>query len=87
MRVKAVAAPLVLLLLALPGSPPVVSAQQPAAATAATRAAERIGALRREAEALAAAERTLLGDLRKLEVERDLRTEEALKLDADAEYS
>ncbi len=33
---------------------------------------------------LAAEERTLLGDLRKLEVERDLRVEEARTLDAEA---
>jgi murein hydrolase activator len=61
-----------------------VSAQQPAAATPATRAADRIAALRHEAELLAAQERSLLGDLRKLEIERDLRVEEARKLDVEA---
>ncbi len=66
------------------GSRILVSAQQPAPATPAARAADRIVALRHEAEILAAEERTLLGDLRKLEVERDLRAEEARRLDADA---
>jgi septal ring factor EnvC (AmiA/AmiB activator) len=42
----------------------------------ASRAAARIKALQREADDLATRERTLLGDLRKLEVERDLRAEE-----------
>jgi len=56
-----------------------VSPQDPAA-----RAGERIAGLQREAEALASQERTLLGDLRKLEVERDLRLEESRRLDAEA---
>jgi septal ring factor EnvC (AmiA/AmiB activator) len=42
----------------------------------ASRAAARIKALQREADSLASRERTLLEDLRKLEVERDLRAEE-----------
>jgi len=37
---------------------------------------DRLTALQREAEALARQERTLLGELRQLEVERDLKTEE-----------
>jgi septal ring factor EnvC (AmiA/AmiB activator) len=79
------AAVLVLLaLVRLPGSGMPVSAQQVAAATPEARAADRIAALRHEAEVLAAEERTLLGDLRKLEVERDLRVEEARTLDAEA---
>ena len=50
------------------------------------RRAPPIGSSRfsREAEILAAEERTLLGDLRKLEIERDLRVEEARRLDAEA---
>ncbi|MCX6538544.1 MAG: peptidoglycan DD-metalloendopeptidase family protein [Acidobacteria bacterium] len=57
------------------------NAQAPAADQAqvqelARRAAARISALQREADALAARERTLLDDLRRLEVERDLRTEQ-----------
>lgn len=43
---------------------------------AAQRAAERIRALRREADALASQEKTLLGELRALEVERTLKSEE-----------
>jgi septal ring factor EnvC (AmiA/AmiB activator) len=42
----------------------------------ATRAAARIKDLQREADSLASRERTLLDELRKLEVERDLRAEE-----------
>jgi septal ring factor EnvC (AmiA/AmiB activator) len=42
----------------------------------ASRAAARVKELRREADSLASRERTLLEDLRKLEVERDLRAEE-----------
>jgi septal ring factor EnvC (AmiA/AmiB activator) len=56
-----------------------VPPQDPAA-----RAGERIAALQREAETLASQERTLLGELRKLEVERDLRLEESRRLDAEA---
>jgi len=85
-RVKAVATALILLLvLALPGSVSSGSGRQAPAATASARATDRIAALQREADVLAGQERTLLGDLRKLEVERDLRTEEARKLDAEAE--
>lgn len=51
-------------------------AQDAATAEAmASRAAARIKALQREADDLASRERTLLEDLRKLEVERDLRAE------------
>ena len=42
----------------------------------ASRAAARIKSLQQEADSLASRERTLLEDLRKLEVERDLRAEE-----------
>ena len=52
------------------------SAGQSAADAASKRAADRIRALRRESDALANQERTLLVDLRKLEVDRQLRTEE-----------
>jgi len=41
-------------------------------------------ALQREADRLAAEERTLLGELRKLEIERQLRAEELKVIDADA---
>jgi murein hydrolase activator len=47
------------------------------------RASQRIRALQREGDALAARERTLLGDLRRLEVERDLRNEEVQQADAE----
>ncbi len=48
---------------------------------AADRAQKRIEALHREAELLASQERSLLGDVRTLEVQRDLRLEEVRKLD------
>ena len=51
--------------------------QDPASTEAmASRAAARIRALQREADDLASRERTLIEDLRRLEVERDLRAEE-----------
>jgi septal ring factor EnvC (AmiA/AmiB activator) len=50
----------------------------------ARRAAERLQALQREADRLASDERTLLGDLRKLEVERQIKAEELKRVDADA---
>ena len=72
----AVAAALGALAAAPHAQPPVREAE------AGRRADERIQALQREAEALARAERTLLGDLRKLEIDRDLRREEARRLQA-----
>jgi peptidoglycan hydrolase CwlO-like protein len=50
----------------------------------ARRAGERLQALQREADRLASQESTLLTDLRKLEVERQLKAEELKRLDADA---
>ena len=49
----------------------------------ARRASERLQALQREAEELVARERSLLIDLRRLEVERDLKTETLKQIDAD----
>jgi septal ring factor EnvC (AmiA/AmiB activator) len=51
----------------------------------ARRAAERMQALRREADALASQEQSVLGDLRKLEIERQLRAEEFKQADANAQ--
>lgn len=50
----------------------------------ARRATERLQALQREADRLAAEERTVIGDLRKLEIERQIRAEEVRRVDADA---
>jgi murein hydrolase activator len=50
--------------------------ERPPAEVASQRAAERIRALQRESDALASQERTLLVELRKLEVERELKSEE-----------
>src|SRR5438067_11463527 len=62
-----------LLVLASPGL-----AQQPERARTealARRASDRLQALQREAERLASEEETLLGDLRKLELDRQIRAE------------
>ena len=50
----------------------------------AARAGERMEALHREADQLALQERTLLGDLRKLEVQRQIKIEDLRQLDAEA---
>ncbi len=66
---------------------PVVFAQLPERARTealARRATERLQALQREADRLAAEERTLIGDLRKLEIERQLRAEQLKQVDAEA---
>jgi len=52
--------------------------------TQARRATERLQALQREADRLAADERTLLNDLRKLEIERQIKAAEVKQADADA---
>src|SRR5471030_801925 len=49
----------------------------------ARRAADRLQALQREADALASTERTLLGDLRKLELEREIKAGELTQADAE----
>src|SRR5262245_6500350 len=50
----------------------------------ARRATERLQSLQREADRLAADEKTLLGDLRKLDVDRQIRAEELKRVDVDA---
>src|SRR6186997_3058981 len=57
-----------------------VLAQTPTPEDQAKRAAERLAALQRESEALAKQERTLLAELRKLEIEREIRVEELTKV-------
>ena len=57
---------------------------QPSAPDPAKRAADRIRALQREADDLLARERTLLEELRKLEIERQLKVEEVAKSDRAA---
>ena len=60
------------------------AAPQGTAVDTAKRAGERIRALQREAEELVARERTLLTELRKLEVDRQLRGEELAKYEREA---
>src|SRR5690349_20683114 len=50
----------------------------------AARASARMDALHREADQLASQERTLLGDLRRLELERQIKLEELRQLDTQA---
>jgi len=50
----------------------------------AARAAERMRVLHEEADRLASEERTLLGDLRKLELERQIKQEEFTRVDREA---
>src|SRR5215204_3535164 len=50
----------------------------------ARRAADRLAALQKEAEALAKQERSLLAELRKLEVEREIRVAELVRTQRDA---
>lgn len=50
---------------------------------AAQRAAERLRALRREADSLASQERTLLVELRTLEVQREMKSEELARIQSD----
>lgn len=52
--------------------------------TQARRATERFQALQRETDRLAADERTLLNDLRRLEIERQIKAAEVKQADADA---
>src|SRR5882762_5328622 len=66
----------------------VVGAQGPAerarTEALARRASDRLQALQREADRLASDERTLIGDLRKFEIERQIKAEELKRVDADA---
>jgi septal ring factor EnvC (AmiA/AmiB activator) len=48
------------------------------------RAADRLEGLQREADQLATEERTILNELRRLELERRIRTEESARLDVEA---
>jgi murein hydrolase activator len=66
------------------GQPPAPAPDRAQAEALARRAAQRIAALHREADALAAQERTVLVDLQRLEVERQLRQEELKKANAEA---
>ncbi len=50
----------------------------------ARRATDRLQALQREADALAAQERTLLGDLRGLELDRQIKIEQLKQIESDA---
>ncbi|HXE79548.1 MAG TPA: peptidoglycan DD-metalloendopeptidase family protein [Vicinamibacterales bacterium] len=73
-----------LALLALLSVPAAVQSQSPAADAMAERAKARLKGLRAEAQALLAQERTLLNELRRLQVERSLKLEELGQIEADA---
>ena len=59
------------------------AADQPAVDAASKRAADRIRALQKESDSLASQERTLLVELRKLEVDRELKSEELTSAERD----
>lgn len=59
------------------------AADQPAVDAASKRAADRIRALQKESDSLASQERTLLVELRKLEVDRELKSEELTSAESD----
>ncbi len=65
----------------------IAGAQQPTerarTETLARRATDRLQALQREADRMASEERTLLGDLRKLEIERQIHAEELKRVAAE----
>jgi septal ring factor EnvC (AmiA/AmiB activator) len=74
----------ILLLGFAPGThSPVVLAAHAQTDAAAKRVAERLAALRREAAELDGREKTLLSELRKLEIERQIKTEELTVIQAD----
>src|SRR5260370_12740355 len=50
----------------------------------ARRATERMQALQRDADRLASEERTLIGDLRKVEIDRQLKAEQLKQIDNEA---
>jgi septal ring factor EnvC (AmiA/AmiB activator) len=62
---------------------PTPATDQSAVDAASKRAADRIRALQRESDSLASQERTLLVDLRKLEVDRELKSEELASAERD----
>ncbi|MGH9371120.1 MAG: murein hydrolase activator EnvC family protein [Vicinamibacterales bacterium] len=83
MRFAALAA-LALHVVVLAQTPPPRTDRERADA-AAKRTADRLRALQREADALAAQERTLLVDLRKLEVDRQISVEQLTRIDRERE--
>ncbi len=73
----------VIVSLVLPGMAAPRPQEPPAATAKSQRAAERMRALQAEAAALAGREKTVLGDLRQLEIERDLRAAELQRLEPE----
>ena len=69
--------------LSLLAQAPAPATDQSAVDAAAKRAADRIRALQRESDSLASQERTLLVELRKLEVDRELKSEELASAERD----
>ena len=62
---------------------PAQSTEREQTESQARRATERLVVLQREADTLARQQRSLLGDLRRLEVERNLRAEQLTQIEAD----
>ena len=70
--------------LAMVGGPGARAQDRAQTESMAKRAAERLAALQRESEALATQEKTLLVELRRLEVERQIKVEELRRIERDA---
>ena len=83
MTLTALALAIVPLVSGLAGQTPAPQERDRAAA-AAKRAEERLQTLRKEAEALAAQQRTLLADLRRLELERQISVEQLAKVERES---
>jgi septal ring factor EnvC (AmiA/AmiB activator) len=79
------AAAALVLIVGLASPAPAQAPDTPQGNALSRRAAQRIQDLQREADALASRERTLLEELRRLEVERDLRTEQSDETARDIE--
>jgi murein hydrolase activator len=71
------------LLAAVPAAQPPAPQDRARAEAAAKRAADRLKALQKESDELAARERTILQELRKLEVDRQIKVEEVASIDRD----
>src|SRR5215203_670689 len=67
----------------LPGGQAAPAQERDRATAVSKRAEERIRSLRREADALAAQERTLLADLRRLEIDRQISVEQLAKVERE----
>jgi flagellar motility protein MotE (MotC chaperone) len=83
MAARSLVSALAAVLLAAGAQQPVAPAQDRSAQTGTQRADERIRALQRESDQLASQEKTILVELRKLEVDRQLKNEQLQATERD----